>query len=722
MRSVLTLLLIILFSCISNCAHAIARNDVDTEHKFRESPNSLRQSINNNLPTLPDFTNKEALNRYAMKNGLSLAELKFELQLLARLSLDLSTKNDDRYTVARTLIDQLELVADNDFDKSYILMLNGRYIGKTKQDFKSAIAFYQQAITTLSANQSVKVQVLRFTLHENIGVMQMMLREDESALAHLKSAQAVALEIADPYMIAHAESVLGKYYYKKGQYGKSLSHYSEAIKHTKADENPTQDAHIQMQLARVYRSLKSWDDALRYATAASAIYQRLGKEVYVAASMTVIAMTYGEQEQWYKAIDYYLNAQQIDAKLGNYIGQALTLHNLGEAYFKIGDTKTSISNLLRASAIFSSRNSDHYLVYNHLLLAEVFNSISDWEPGLKYAESATRIAEQMKLDDELIQALTLSSAAQQHLGQFEKAYHNINKILNLRSKDGNEVNDDQQVKLLFQLQTAKLELNQKDNDLQREEGLLSTNRLMLIFCLLALALTSIMSIYLWRIKNNLTAKCTKLVQISSLNPFTKTSNYSAYIQDFTYYSNTFKTLALISLTDQLNSDLAQGYSCNAKMNKQQIDSLSGALNCQVYIIRPGLFLLSFDIKVAPDTLLSNIKSALNDNYGDTCLHMGLLSLPLLADPALKISAQQHFGTLQMMLSAAITLGNQQNYYVTLKPLNFASSGIFEPPLYLNIEKSIIRGIIKIETNGIKGDIVWPRWKSHQNVDLTAELS
>lgn len=102
--------------------------------------------------------------------------------------------------------------------------------------------------------------------------------------------------------------------------------------------------------------------------------------------------------------------------------------------------------------------------------------------------------------------------------------------------------------------------------------------------------------------------------------------------------------------------------------------------------------------------------------------MGLLNLPLLADPALKLSAQQHFATLQMMLSAAITLGNQKDYYVTLKPRKFAYSAIFEPPLYLNIEKSIIRGIIKIETNGLKNDIIWPRWKSHQNVDLTTELS
>ncbi|MFT5790027.1 MAG: tetratricopeptide (TPR) repeat protein [Shewanella sp.] len=722
MRSMLTLFLIILSSVISHYAYAIGRDAVETEREFREFPNNLRQSINKNISTRPDFSSREELNRYAMKEGLSLVDVKFELQLLARLSLDLSSKNGDRYAVARKLIDQLKLVEDSDFDKSYNLMLNGRYVGKTKQDLKAAIAFYQQAVSAISAQSSIKEQVLLFALHEQLGVLHMMLRQNDPAIAHLNSSRAVALEITDPYMLAHAESILGKYYYKKEQYGKSLAHYSEAIKYTKIDENPTQDAHIKLQLARVYRDLKSWDDALHYAQSASDTFQSLGKEVYVSASMTVIAMIYGEQGQWYKAIDYYLNAQQIDAKLGNYIGQALTLHNLGEAYFKIGDSQTSISNLLRASDIFASRNSNHYLVYNHLLLAEVCNSISDWQQALKYADSAAAIAEKMKLNDELIQALTLSSTALKHLGQFEQAYQNIQTILALSAKDGNKVDDEEQAKALFQLQKAKLELNQTKNDLQRNEGLLSTNRLILIVCLLALALTSILSLYLWRIKNNLRKKCTGLEQSSGLEPLTQTANYSAFIRDFVNYTNTFKTLALISLTDQLNSDLAQGYECNAKMNKQQIESLSDTLNCQVYIIRPGLFLLSFDVNINPDTLLNNIESSLIDNYGDTHLHMGLLSLPLLADPALKLSAEQHFGTLQMMLSAAMTLGKQQNYYVTLKPLNFASSGIFEPPLYLNIEKSIIRGIIKIETNGIKDDIVWPRWKSHQNVDLSAESS
>ncbi|QQX81549.1 tetratricopeptide repeat protein [Shewanella sp. KX20019] len=722
MRSLLTLVVITLSFFVSHFAAATGRDAIETELEFREFPNNLRQSIQKHFPTPPNFRSKAELDNYAMRKGISFEEAIFELQLLARLSLDLSSKNADRYTIAKQLIDQLALLDDSQFGRSYAQMLNGRYNGKGKQDFKSAIALYQKALNTLSQSDGPKEQTLRFTLHIDLGMLHMMLRENEPVLEHLQQAKAIAIETTSPYMIAHAESILGKYYYKREQYGKSLSHYSEAIKHSESNKTPSQDAHIKLQLARVYRDLKSWDDALRYANSASDQFQRLGNEYYVSNCMTVIAMIYAEQGQWYKAIDYHLNAQQIDVKLGNYIAQALTLHNLGEAYFHIGDNQISILHLLGASDIFIARNSNHYLVYNHLLLAEVNSSISDWGAALKYANSAAKIAEKMKLNNELIEALTFSSTASKHLGKFDQAYQDILKVLNLSAKDGSKVDDEEQTKTQFQLQKAKLDLNQKYIDLEQKEALLSINRLMLIICLLAFALTATLALYLWRIKNKLREKCINLEQSSGLDSLTQTANHSAFVRDFINTPNTFKTLALVSLTDQLNSDLAQGYECNSKMNKQQLRSLSECLSCQTYIIRPGLFLLSFDIKISPDTLLNNIRGSLIDNFGNTRLHMGLLSLPLLADTALKLSAEQHFGTLQMMLSAAMTLGHQQDYYVTLKPLNFASSGIFEPPLYLNIEKSIIRGIIKIETNGVKGDIVWPRWKSHQNVDLTAELS
>lgn len=81
-------------------------------------------------------------------------------------------------------------------------------------------------------------------------------------------------------------------------------------------------------------------------------FKKMGNDTYLSSCMTVIAMVYGEQGDWNKAIDYYLNAQQLDAKRGNYIAQGLNFHNLGQAYSNINDNVNALKYLLMANQIF----------------------------------------------------------------------------------------------------------------------------------------------------------------------------------------------------------------------------------------------------------------------------------------------------------------------------------------------------------------------------------
>ncbi|WOT04263.1 tetratricopeptide repeat protein [Shewanella youngdeokensis] len=716
MRIVLTLCLVVLSFCSQFNAHATGRDPIETERLFREHPNQLRHSINQHFPKTPNFISNKAIHDYAVVKGMSDTEAKFELLLHARLSLDLSSKSADRYTVARKLIDQLAMLSSTPFEKSYVQMLNGRYVGRSKQDYKTAVNLYQGALNTLANTHGVKEQVLRFTINEHLSMLHMMMHEHDVALQHLQQAKLIATKLASPYFSASAESALGKYYYKKNRYAESLQHYSIAINHTDSQKNPVQDAHIKLQLARVYRNLKSWDEALQYANEAAELFKRTDNEAYLSSCMTVIAMIYAEQDLWNKAIDYYLNAQQIDAKQGHYIGQALNLHNLGEAYFKVEDPQASISHLMRANKIFNSRGSKHYLVYNHLLIAEVHSSIADWSTSLQHAYLAADLAKEMNLNNEQIEALTLSSQALKQLKQFEQAYNDAQKIINLRVKTNEPESDKQRSETSLQLHKVKLELNQANNALQIEQSQHSIYYIALVICTLLILMLAALALYLRISQKKLAIEQSHLQQKNLLDPLSKLPNYSAFAQTFPAAINTIKTLALVSLTEQLNSDLAQGHECNAKMNTQQLNALTAGLHCQTFFIRPGLFLLCIDKVIAPETLLSDVRQVLTSE-AETTVHMGMLSLPLLADTEVKLSAKQHFGTLQMMLSGAMSLGNQQDYYVTFKPLDFAPAAMFVSPLYLTLEKSVIRGLIKLETNGVKDDIIWPRWKRHQNIDL-----
>ncbi|MGS0680484.1 tetratricopeptide repeat protein [Shewanella sp. 125m-7] len=718
MRIFITLLTSILLSFFASHAFAEEKNEILTEVQLREAPSSLEQSLVKILPSLPHFGSTEQLTQFANVHRLSASELKRKIQLLARLKMELYNKTKDRYVVAKHLTEVLEPISSSAFDKSYLLMLKGRYAGRSLQDYATAIDYYQQAVPLIEHSRDQTDRLLLYTLQEHLSLMHIILRDDTTALQHLRKLSAISMHLNNDYLTAHAESILGKYFYKQNQLGKSLSHYNEAVKYTRGSKHSSQNAHIELQLARVYRNLESWEEALTSANSAVEAFSQLGNENYVSSSMTVIAMIYANQGQWYQAIDYHLNAQQIESQLGNVIGLGLNLHNLGEAYFKIGDPKTSLVNLERANAIFLSKNSDHYLVYNNLLIAEVTASTGDWQKSLDYASKAAKIAAAKQLNDEFKEALTRQINAFEKLGLYEDAYSHVRKLNGLGNQHAplSAELDKQQSQIAEQ--KLKLNLSQSQNELQAKTEQLHIARLISICFIFALCLTLWLLIKQWRLKTTFNELNSTLSRTQVLEPFTKLEGYLAFKFDYAnQHKKPIKTLALISLSDLLNSDLVQGFECNADMNKQQLLAIKNILNCQPYLIRPGLFLISFDSVIEPSSLLTKLRDVINDNYGETSLHMGILHLPLLGDLAIKLTAGQHFGSVQMMLSAARTLGSNKDYFVTMKALSFASAGIFNKPLYLNIEKSIVRGIIKVETNGNKEDIIWPRWKSHQNIDI-----
>lgn len=683
MRSLFHFIIIISSLMISTSALATSRDPIQTEREFRELPAQLQQSVVQKTANIPNFNNQTEFNAFLKQERLSAEEVKGELQLLARLSLSLSSTNPDRYLIAQKTIDQLEVIATSSLDKSYIAMLNGRYAGKSVQDFQSAIRYYQQAVEALPATQSPQRQVLLFTLYEHLGVLHMILKKKAPALRYLLLSKDVALELASPYLIAHAESVLGKYYYKNARFTQSLSHYAEAVKYTNITENPTLSAHLQLQLARVHRALKSWDDAIRYATAASDLYQRLDHKAYLSSTMTVIAMTYAEQGLWYKAIDYHLNAQKIDIHLNNYMAQGLNLHNLGEAYFYIHDFDNALSHLLRANEVFTARNSKHYLIYNQLLLAEVYSQISNWESTLKYTKAAAILAVEMQLKDEHIEALTMGANALEKLGRFELAYQHVQDIIRLKEQSSDKQVGVDQANTLFQLQKVKLELNLNKSLLQQKQASAAQHQSIMLTALFFALLTSLLSIYLWINKKRLTAKCIEAEAQCHLEPFTHQSNYRAFEQRFEQTQAPFKAVVLLSLTDQLTADLAQGYECNSDMNAQQLTALANDLTAHGYIIRPGIFLLCFERRIEPHQLLKDINTCLVNHHGDTRLHMSLLNLPLLTDPAMRLSAKQHFGTLQMLLAAAMSLGTKKITLSALKHLILLRRNIL-PHRYISI--------------------------------------
>ncbi|MCL1126042.1 tetratricopeptide repeat protein [Shewanella surugensis] len=705
MRSLLLLLPIALFLFSFS---AISDDEFSKEVRLRETPNLVLQETLESLPTSFTFQDKMEFSRLVNASHLNNQQLKSQLMLLARGYMLADIKVNNRFTIAKNIIDSLEVVIDTPFEKSMLLMLQGRYIGRVQQDYSSAIRLYKQALDQIGLQASPKERLLKYILYEDLGLMHRIIRQDDLSLSYLNQCKTLAFAIENSYLIVQAEIYLGRYHQKKKELTEALEHFTEAIVLSGQVKMPALRAELYMQIARVYKNLAQWDDALKYTQEASVVFTEIKKEHKIIAAIRLMAMIYSEKGQLNYAIDYHLTALQSDIHLGNHIGQAIDYHNLGEAYFRNEDYKTAFSYLKKADIIFSEKKTDHYLVYNDLLLADVSLALKKYPMARRFAINAYDKANKFNLLDEKKQALQLEISIYKHLNDFARALTALESWIQLDSITPiGKKNDSHSNAILAQqkLQSTLFKAKHLHNTappLQTQFYLfIGTGVGLLIFM-------SVAYIGLWRNRQKLKHLLTQQSQYLSVDPLANIPGYRAFISALSNTNlNKPSSIILCSLTDQLNADLSLGFQNNRTLHQSQHTAIAHALNAKVYHIRSGLFALLIPSNIDASHCIKVIRNCINAHQWQTSLHIGLLNLPLHANPAIKIDIETHFGTAQMMLAGAMSLGKEQDFYVTMTTFDFAPATIFSSPLYQQLKRNIERGLIKIETNGDKNSIIWP---------------
>lgn len=698
--------------------------DLEAEEiELRETPQKMYDRLNQSLSFPIAFKTREQFERAAQEQGYSSDEFEHILQLLARLNMEPNVKSKVGFQDANTLIELLASIAQTPFEQATVAMLKGRYIGRTEQKYQEAIAFYNEALTRINDSYDVESMLLKHTIHEHLGGLHLVIRQDVPALMHFHTYRDIAYKLRNDYLIAAAESKLGHYYNKNQQLTKSLQHYSEAIRLSNRSNYPSMKTHLQLQLAKVYRDLKQWDEALKNAHEAAAGFKKLGNDTYLSSCMTVIAMVYGEQGDWNRAIDYYLNAQQLDAKRGNYIAQGLNFHNLGQAYSHLDDEANALKYLLMANQIFVEKQSHHYLVYNELLIGEIAQAKEDWPLMMSHAENALALATDLKLQDEQKSALTQIALSAEKLNDQAKVISTQKRIIELSQASENTAQDSSVSSSVLAEQQLKLELSMLQGKLNDAiETTKNTNKLLALSGLIAtLLLVGIVILLNQRRKTR--RQNAALLAVSLQEPFTQHQGYAALLKDLAQPpANTPTTaLALIEFGEQVCTDLNHGqYFANA-ITQQLTHHIGNSLLMPVYVIRQGLFAVRFTEAVEPQQVLHTLRRYLDGKGLSHSFNLGLINLPLLAKAEIKIAPKLLFETVQMALAGARSLPNDTSHYVCLRALDFVPPTLFANPLFLHLEKGIERGLIRVDTDAPKEQIAWPCWENNQDRHLLENI-
>lgn len=704
-----SLLLLLPFTLFLFSFSAIAEDEFSKEIELRETPNLVLQEILESLPSSIAFNGQMEFSRLVNTSNMDSQQLKSQLMLLARIYMLTDIKVNNKLTIAKQLIDSLDKVVNTPFENSMLLMLKGRYLKQTAQDYTAAINLYKQALDQIGLQSSPQERLLKYILYEGLGIMYRMVKQNDLSLSYLNQCKTLAFSIKNKYLIVKSEIYLGRYHQTKKELKESLEHFTEAIMLSEHIKMPALKAELYMQVARVYKSLNKWDDALKYTQEASFIYTKIKKEHKVIAAIRLMATIYSEKGQWNYAIDYHLTALQSDIHLGNYIGQAIDYHNLGEAYFRSKDYKTAFSYLKKADIIFTEKKTNHYLIYNDLLLADVSLALKQYTMAKKFAINAFDNANQLNLLDEKKQALQLEISIYKHLNDYARALTALESWIQLDSLSQAGKRNDRHSNSILAQQKLQSTLF-KTKHLHNSNAALQTQYYLFTgTCIGLLIFIIIAYISLWRHRQHLTLMLNQQSQSLTVDPLANIPGYRAFTSTLSSTNlNQPSCIILCSLTDQHNADLILGFQHSRDLHQSQQAAIGQALNAKVYHIRSGLFALFIPINMDANDCINQIRHCLNAQQWQTSLHIGLLNLPLHSNAAIKVDLETHFGTAQMMLAGAMSLGTEQDYFVTMTTLDFAPATIFSSPLYEQLQRNINRGLIKIETNGDKNRIIWPK--------------
>ncbi|MCF1429822.1 MAG: tetratricopeptide repeat protein [Shewanella sp.] len=676
---------------------------IQDEVKTREEPARFYQEISANLDHLTGDETAAQLSTLAMELGLSQTEMFRKLQLSARLTLEPGVTKAKGLPNNEQMLRLLDTYAEGRYQQALVLMIKGRIQGRDKIRYNEAIALYMEALEMIRHESSNAARALRFTIHDHLSSLNQLIRQYPTAQSHLESLQEVSLTIVNNYLRAYAELSMGVYYNKRGDQARALEHFTQALRLASRDPKVQQLALLNFNLAKVHRDMSNWEDALKRAHEAARGFKQMNNGPYLSHTMTVIAMIYGKQQNWHKAIDYYLNAHQIDVREGNRINQALNMHNLGEAYFKLSDYTNALIYLKGANNFLREKQLNHYLVYNEALLAEVNLAAQNWQAALEHAKLSQHYAEEKKLVTEQIDALAYQSSAHKGLGQYQQAVEVQQAIIAFKVIPGTAPEPAKEDTLLFQ-QQLKLALSNKDIKIEQMTQKQRLQSRIIIGGAVLLLILLVSLLYMHANRRQLKKERRLLLKEQKQDCSTGHHGCRALMEALTLRQQP-ATLVLLGLTDNQYPELAKGQHRARIEYKHQLACIDQLPDMRSFALRPGLMAVMVEGQSEGQQLVNRLSETLLL----PSLTAGIIPLPLLQSEELIIDAEIQLETVQMALYAAQSLpDNGTPRFVGLHPLDFAPSVIFTHPLYLKLDKSIQRGLIRVSCSGNKTDIRWPQ--------------
>lgn len=250
-------------------------------------------------------------------------------------------------------------------------------------DYSRSVEVCREAI-----NLAVKLgeKQLEADAHSDLANSLWKMGEMVSSQNHYQQAIRISRQISYTMGMVDAYCGLGIVHGSMDDHANALEYFEKSAKLAEESDNDIMLAYNLGNIGQVYRAMKEHVTALRYFARALAIGRELGEEGLFGVSnmLGAIAGIMVLQEEYEGAVVKLEESVEIDKRIGNLRGNAVTLLNLGITHHEWGKHAEAITYLNRALSLSAKINFRIQVPMVHQHLSKVYEAIGETEDAIHH--------------------------------------------------------------------------------------------------------------------------------------------------------------------------------------------------------------------------------------------------------------------------------------------------------------------------------------------------
>ncbi len=333
-------------------------------------------------------------------------------------------------------------------------------------DYTLALDYYQKAVKILEKGKNFedlcKAQI-------NIGIVFKNLGKYELAIERFDQAVQLAFQHNLKGQLASSITNRAVVYYTTGNYNSAAESYQQAIQLYKELHDTLRNAILTMNLGLVYWQWNKSDKALEMLLSAAKVFEDKEEIYELGRVYNNIGRIYSiDFQNNSKALEYYQRSLEMRELLGNQLGMAIVLANMGQVFSDQKDYVKALHHYNRSLTISKSIGYKDGEALADLYLGRTYQAIEQFELSNQFLDSCLMIAEEFGLTS-YFRPVNLTKMTNyfkmQDYSSFLTEYQSF-----MDSYDST-------LKRLSDLQYSEVSLQQQLSDMEASTGLISNQLL-----------------------------------------------------------------------------------------------------------------------------------------------------------------------------------------------------------------------------------------------------